>query len=130
VIFDSFREPTVAFIPVASPLQNEPNSQQRRSKLVGTSMIGEAQHGARYPRVVLELVYHSAADSSGNDHREHVLFRVVRECDKNGSYEGARGLLANLLNPYGDTSSTWMTRRLKGSGLLLCAAMSSPSGRP
>jgi hypothetical protein len=26
LIFDSFREPTVAFIPVARPLQNEPNS--------------------------------------------------------------------------------------------------------
>ena len=27
----------------------------------------------------------TAADSSANDHREHVQFRVVRECDKDGS---------------------------------------------
>jgi hypothetical protein len=40
LIFDSFREPTVAFIPVASPLQNEPNSNP------------EAQQAGRYPHVV------------------------------------------------------------------------------
>jgi hypothetical protein len=73
-------------------------------------------------------IYHSAADSSANDHREHVLFRVVRECDKDGSNEGsslkARGLdqrepeeieRNGSDGPYGDTSSTWMTWRLKGS---------------
>jgi hypothetical protein len=43
LIFDSFREPTVAFIPVASPLQNEPNSHPA------------AQQVGRYPHVVLEL---------------------------------------------------------------------------
>jgi hypothetical protein len=47
-------------------------------------------------------MYFSAANSSANDHREQVLFRVVRECDKDGPNEGssvkARGLPASLLD--------------------------------
>jgi hypothetical protein len=103
-IFDSFREPTVAFIPVAIPLQNEPNSHP------AAQQAGRHQYGWRGPArrwlptcCCLELGHIlSAANSSANDHRERILFRVVRECDNHEPNEGsgvkARGLPANLLD--------------------------------
>jgi hypothetical protein len=78
LLFDSFSEPTVAFIPVASP--SHPASWLAPVRLEKPSMALVTQHVVRS-----WAIYLSAVNSSANDNREHILFRVVSESDKDGS---------------------------------------------
>jgi hypothetical protein len=62
------------------PFAERTQSHWQRGKLVGTIRLAKPS---------MMLVSPSAAHPSANDHREHILFRGVREYDKHGPMKEA-----------------------------------------